>query len=180
MHATQCNSKLYHLQFSIPVSPLILTPHLIFLFTPFLSFFLSSHQSFSSLPFLKSKNNDGGKKAMSVTYLSQVTPNSESKFPFINNIYKFSVSQFVHKCIDLLWELLWKSIARQVHIKASNTVMEQGMDLPMGYDVYPKRNKGSQNKYHLAVNIFHIHCWERWGWDLLRNRKQTDSLKAEN
>ena len=29
------------------------------------------------------------------------------------------------------------------------------MDLPMAYDVYPKRNKGSQNKYHLAVNIFH-------------------------
>ena len=59
-----------------------------------------------------------GKKAISVTYLSQVTPNSESKFPFINNIYKFSVSQFVHKCIDLLWELLWKTIARQVHIKS--------------------------------------------------------------
>ena len=35
-----------------------------------------------------------GKKAITVTYLSQVTPNSESKFPFINNIYKFSVSNF--------------------------------------------------------------------------------------
>lgn len=96
VHTTQCNSKLYHLPFYSLINPLILTLHLIFL-----SVF----------------RKNGRQNTICGNYLSQVTSWSESKFPWISNIYKASVRQFVQRCVDL-YKLLLKNTAGHVHMNS--------------------------------------------------------------